>query len=276
MRDRHYPRTVMSELAERLGIYHVDADTPVSRRPVRGGRAHARKGRRRRDWRRGGRSVRRWGTPVLAAAFLCAGFGIVGAALLSRLEPTGAGPLSTLAFEGALLIAVIFALVRARPSGLFTFRTSDVVWGLAAGLSLRLLQGVLSNANQSSFPTGATPDGYLAVPLMGVLTLGVITPMVEELFFRGVLLVSVFRVLKDGLGDLAAATTATLLSAGVFVLVHAVDGTLSLSSGLQLLIFGTSCAVAVFLTGRVWTAAVIHIVYNSSYLLLAALGDALS
>lgn len=182
--------------------------------------------------------------------------------------------MSSLALWIALLSAFVLAVVRARPAALFTFRTQDVLWGIAVGLGLRLLQGVLTRANSSEFPQlGPLPEhesiSWIFSNLVAPVLIG---PVVEELYFRAVLLVVIYQLLRQGSGSLAAAATATLVSAGLFVILHVVFAPLSLLGSVQLFLFGCTLSGLVFLTGRVWPAVLAHVTYNGTFFVLGALG----
>lgn len=174
--------------------------------------------------------------------------------------------------------AVIFAFLRGRPAGLLSFCPSDLLWGLAMGLALRGLQGVIGRANDLPFPaasgsgSGLSTEWWLAVALPA----GVVAPVLEEAFFRGLALVSIYQILRGSVGSLAAGATALLGSSGAFVLLHATSGALPLADGMQLFIVGGTCALLVLLTGRIWGAILSHVIYNASYLGLVVAGTLLA
>jgi len=60
------------------------------------------------------------------------------------------------------------------------------------------------------------------------------------------------------------------------VLLHSAFESLALASGVQLFVVGAVCALTVLLTGRMWGAVCIHVVYNVSFLMLAVLGTMLA
>lgn len=139
------------------------------------------------------------------------------------------------------------------------------------------MQGWLSNANGAGFP--AAPAGSFSGNswwLAEVLSAALLAPVLEELFFRGVILVVVYQIFRRSVGSLAAGVTALLVSSGTFVILHAGFGSVTLSDGLQFLVLGASCSLLVLLTGRVWAAVLVHVVYNVSYVLLLAVGTAFS
>lgn len=227
--------------------------------------------RRRTDWRIGGRAIGRWDYRVLVGALFGAGAGTLVSVALAHDPRSVLGALSLPALWAGLLASVAYAIVRGRPAGLFRLKPIDVIWGVGLGLGMRLLQGAMSDANDAPFPvTDAT-----AMDSTGIgLAAGVAGPMVEELYFRAVLLVIIFQMLRKSLGMTAAGATALLASSGSFVILHAVFGSLLLADALQLFLVGAACSLLVLLTGRVWGAVILHVVYNIVLIVIMAVGAA--
>lgn len=232
--------------------------------------------RRRNDWRQGGRAVEKWNSRVLPVALVGMGAGVFGAGLSSLLLP-GTPLASTLALWAALVAATAYAFARARPAGLLRIRFTDLLWGLSLGLALRALQGLASGADATAFPSASSTPGVPAPTwwLTEFLPAGFIGPMVEEFFFRAVVLVVVYQVFRRSVGMTAAAVTALLVSAGLFVLLHGMRGSLPLTDGIMLFAVGAVCGLLVLLTGRLWGAVILHVVYNVSFLALAIAGATL-
>lgn len=246
---------------------HIETDlTPRPRRRAR-----------RTDWRQGGRAVRKWDGTVLAVALIGVGVGVVGGGLVSRAAVPWAGFASTLVLWAGMVAAIVFAFARSRPAGLLRFRAIDLLWGVALGLALRVLQGVLSGADVAVFPSAPTLDGSLPASwwLTEAVPAAIVAPVVEEFFFRAVVLVCVYQLCRRSLGGVAAGMTALLVSAGGFVLLHASAGGLTLADGVQLFAVGGTCGLLVLLTGRIWGAVLTHVVYNASYLVLVVIGSTL-
>lgn len=230
--------------------------------------------RRRTDWRLGGRAVRRWNTRVLIGAFLGGGAGLLTSIVLGQSAWNWGTIISPLALWTGLVCGVVFAFSRARPAGLLNFRPQDLLWGLGLGLGLRAVQGFAAQVNTRPFPTSGWGGEITSINfwLTEIAPAGLIGPVIEELFFRAVLLVTVFQLLRRGLGSISAGLTAALVSAGSFVLLHASFATLSLPDALQLLLVGLVCAGVVLVTGRIWSAVLAHMVYNASFLVLIVVG----
>lgn len=227
-----------------------------------------------RTWRDGSATARAWNTTVLAYAAVSAGLGIIGyVAARAYLPPAQADLVASLVLWAGLLVPIIIALVRSVPRGLFRFRWTDLIWGLGLGLILRLVQGWLEVAAGSSgaLPQYATLDGQLPAMwfLLGLLGPVLIAPLLEETLFRGVVLVSVYRLARRGLeGALLGAVASTAL----FVAIHAVSGIGRWDTVVVLALVGGVASALVLLTGRIWGAILLHMTFNGLYVLLALAG----
>lgn len=221
--------------------------------------------------------MEKWNSRVLLAAFVGMGAGVFGAGISNLLLP-GVPIASTLALWAGLVAATAYAFARARPAGLLRVRFTDLLWGLGLGLALRTIQGWVSGADVSAFPSASSTPGVpdQAWWLTQFLPAGLIGPIVEEFFFRAVVLVVVYQVFRRSVGMTAAAMTALLVSAGLFVLLHGMRGSLLLADGIVLFAVGASCGLLLLLTGRLWGAVILHVVYNLSFLALAVTGAILT
>jgi uncharacterized protein len=233
---------------------------------------------RRADWRQGGRTVRNWDAKNLSFALLAVGLAMVGSAALGRISFPWASVSSTLTLWAGLIAAVTFAFARARPAGLLKLRSIDLLWGLGLGIALRLVQGWLTNAQEGPFPSAPTLDGSLSLGWWFTVALaaGIVAPVLEELVFRAVILVTVYQLFRKSVGGFAAGVTACLASAGTFVALHSTSGLSDFIDAMQLFAVGLVCSLCVVLTGRVWAAIFVHIVYNASYLVLVVAGTVLA
>jgi membrane protease YdiL (CAAX protease family) len=229
------------------------------------------------DWRLAREASFGWTGRRAAVELALVGLGIIGSSLLNGVTQPWAEVASTLSLWSVLVAGLFFAFRRASPNGLLRFRPYDLLLGAVVGLLLRLVQGLTSGANAGPFPTLFEPDGTLT-PLWWFtysLPTGLIGPTVEELFFRGLILVSVYQLGRLRWGPLAAGVSASLASAGSFVLFHAVFAPPSLQGAVQLLVVGVTCAALVLLTGRIWGALFCHVMYNVTFLAIAMIGTIL-
>lgn len=178
-----------------------------------------------------------------------------------------------------LLAVVIYGFVRAMPRRFFAFRWTDIVWGVSAGLGLRWLLDGLAWRDQGAliWPTFADAQGNVSPWwwLEGVVARGLISPVVEELFFRGFLLVALYTVFLRITRSPAAAGVATVcINAGTFMLMHALVGSFSLSaiSAIGMALVGAVAATVVLVTGRFWGALVLHLTFSGVWVAIAVVG----
>ena len=184
---------------------------------------------------------------------------------------------SLLALWIGMAVPVVIAIVRTRPRGLFRFRWTDIVWGLALGIVLRLIQGWLDVAagGAGGLPSYSTLNGDLG-PLFwftGVVGPVAIAPVMEELLFRGVILVTVYRTAKRGL---EAGILAVIASTALFVAIHSVNGVTRWDEPVYLTLVGVVTGTLVLLTGRIWGAVITHVVFNGMLVALTLVGTALA
>lgn len=240
------------------------------------GRARRRHDRRRTDWRLGGRAVRRWDGVVLAVGCASGAAGAIAAVIIAQSGVSSPAVVSLVTFWMGMTVGIIFAFARARPAGLLRITPSDVLWGVSCGLALRIVQGWVSTPQ--AFPSTGYPGSSVPMEwwVSTFVPATVVAPIVEEFFFRALVLVAVYQLLRRTVGGLAAGTTALLVSAGLFVIAHAIFTGLSSSESLQLMFVGAVCAALVLLTGRIWTAVVAHLSFNLAFLLLSVAGTVLS
>lgn len=240
-------------------------------------RTRSRGGARRTDWRLGGRTTARWRELVLGVAVLALGAGlIVGGVADAVLPASVGGVVGTLVLWTAMLAVVVWAFLRSRPVYLLRFSAKDLLWGLGLGLIVRTCQGWLEIASGGSgalpsYPTigGQLPDGWLMWDLIGPV---VIAPTIEELFFRGVVLVSLYTLLRRPFGAFVAGLAAGMVSTGLFVLAHWLIAPLTVDGVLSIALLGIVCSALVLLTGRIWGAVLVHAVFNGTYVVLALAG----
>lgn len=172
-----------------------------------------------------------------------------------------------------MTVVVVWAFSMSRPAGLLRLRGIDVLHGVALGAAVRVIQGWMpADGESGAFPSLLLVDGRVPgeVWITDVLLPVTVAPVVEELFFRGVLLVSVYTVLRRPLGKTAAGVTAVIVSTLVFAIMHssAAGAGAVVAAG----VLGLVCALLVILTGRIWGAILVHVVYNATFVGLSMVG----
>jgi membrane protease YdiL (CAAX protease family) len=150
----------------------------------------------------------------------------------------------------------------------------DVVVGVGAGLLARAAAGLVEIAvTGRMIGLGVTfgetvYDGWW---LFGTILAPVlIAPLIEELFFRGLLQRAVLRTSSSRLSPRAAVAASIMISAILFAVLHltqAASPTGALVLGLSSLILGLAVALIAGLTGRIGGAIVAHVVFNGSLVL---------
>lgn len=153
------------------------------------------------------------------------------------------------------------------------FQAIDLIWGLAIGLLARTAASVIEIIGYGR--VGSAPGVTFGVPshdgwwLFGALLAPVlIAPVIEELFFRGLVLRSVFAATPGA----AAAGVAIGVSGLSFALLHVVSATSPTEAvvvGAGTLLFGLAAASASILTGRIGAAMVAHVMFNALVLVPA-------
>lgn len=253
----------------------VSAEEPAPRRSRRA--AHEA----RTDWRLGGRTVYRWREGLLAIALISLGAGVLLGALVAAVwdSPWAAASATVIVWIG-MLLPIGWAFTRSRPIGLLRVRAIDVLYGLVLGALLRTTQGWLEGigGTPAEWPGLVQVKGSLPLStlLFDVVAPIVVAPLVEEFFFRGVLLVALYTVLRRPFGKFVAGLAASLASTALFVLMHGISSAGDVSGVVSLSLLGMVCALLVLLTGRIWGAVLVHVVYNASYVGLALLASAMS
>lgn len=230
--------------------------------------------------------MRRWNIEVLAWALLGLGVGVLAGAALNQLVGGFAG---TLVFWVALIVPVALAFRRSIPRGLLTFRAVDLLYGIVLGGILRISQGLLSVAFGGSGELPSYSSLGDSLPSLwwaeGLLAGGIVGPIIEEFFFRGLLLVVIFSVVRrsfrrstgraaDAGGGLEG-FVAVAATTGAFVLTHQLVAPLSSDTAMSLALLAVVTGAVVAFTGRVWPAVLIHIVFNLTGVGLAVVGTIL-
>ncbi len=232
---------------------------------------------RRTDWRLGGSSVRRWRESLLATSLVSLGIGVLAGTLVASLwqSPWAAASATALIWLG-MLVPVVRAFSLSIPAGMLRLRAIDLLYAVGLAGILRVTQGwtqtgLGGSAALPSYPLidGHLPTGWWFTDAVSVIA---IAPVIEELFFRCVLLVVIYCLLRRVAGRGIAAFVAVMLSTGAFVVVHALSAELTAASVISLTLLGLVCGAMVVLTGRIWGAVLVHVLFNASFVALALIG----
>lgn len=151
------------------------------------------------------------------------------------------------------------------------FRWLDVLWGLSIGLLARSVASAVEIIGFGQMGSSAVTFGetvYDGWWLFGALLAPVLlAPLIEELFFRGLLLRSVLGVTRTGGGARGSSTViAVVVSAIVFAVVHVLTvGTVTgvWVAGVSTFVFGVGAACLAVLTGRLGGAIIAHVTFNA-------------
>jgi membrane protease YdiL (CAAX protease family) len=167
-----------------------------------------------------------WVTDLLALAFLCGAYRV----LPDEFRPDiGVRPCSAWWYVGAAMLGIVVTLLN-----------STIIWGLS-------LAGIHGTTVFTDFQH---PSAFVAYTL--VLEVGVVSPIVQEIVFRGWLLSGLRRVLP--------LTPVIVASALVFSLMHLRSGIPTLAHAF---VFGL-VAAALFVRSRsIIPPVILHMVVNS-------------
>lgn len=229
------------------------------------------------DWRLGGRTVQSWRGLSLAWACLSVAVGVTASFVIAQLWPSPSGTFAAgLVLWVLMAVPIIVGFRASRPAGLLRFRAVDILYGVVFGVVLRVLQGltIAASGTDAGFPSFADADGTL--PPLWWITDAVwpvlVVPATAELFFRGVVLVALYTVLRRPLGKLLAAVVTGVASTGLFLIVQIAAGADTVSALVTLGALGVTCAALVLLTGRIWPALLVHGVFAATQLVLGLAG----
>jgi len=159
------------------------------------------------------------------------------------------------------------------------FRPLDLLWGLTLGVVARVLATIVEIAGYgrmgSSGATLGEPVHDLWWVFAALVAPVILSPFIEEMFFRGLVLRSVRGAVSGGVSRNAAAATAVVVSAALFALVHVIDSaspTATVVIGVSTFVFGLGAAALTVVTGRLGGAIVAHVTFNALVVVPALLG----
>jgi membrane protease YdiL (CAAX protease family) len=216
---------------------------------------------------------------ALALAAVVIASSVVGDVLLRSpgVPPLVSVVVSYLVIWVPLLAAVVFATVGLGRAGALRrlglrLRPLDLLWGVGIGLVARVLDalvnlGVVGSTGLEPVPTidGGPAVGVLVVTVLARVLLA---PVVEEVFFRGLLQRSTARLLSTPtrLDAWGASVMAVITTSLVFALMHVLVGSFSPAGLLVTLVsttvFGLLVGTLAARTGRIGGAIVAHVVFN--------------
>lgn len=157
------------------------------------------------------------------------------------------------------------------------FRAIDLLWGIgigclgrAADALLRLVvMGSTGLVQQPTLSSIVSPDAQTVA--LGVVAPVLIAPVIEEIYFRGLIQRRLAAVL-DRLGSAAKWTCAVVVTSVVFALVHALlllsTPTEAALAGVSTLVFALLAGATAAATQRLGGAMVGHVVFNGLGVLL--------
>lgn len=172
-----------------------------------------------------------------------------------------------------MLAAVAYAMARPAPytrTSVVRLRIApiDVLWGIGIGLIAR---GIASLYELTFY--GRTASGGLVLEITPgwwwfaiVIAPVVLAPLIEELYFRGLLLRAVQNTTRTR-SPRVAASVAVLITAVIFGLLHTLDAstpTSALVVGLAATTMALFAGTLTVLTNRIGGAMIAHVVYNGT------------
>lgn len=237
-------------------------------------------------WTRWGLGDVWWGALVYLAASLLIGFAVVAVAALrgQPIDDLDLGPYA-ISFLVVGNVAAFWGvpwwasrrkgLGRLRADFGLAFRPIDAAIGLGFGIGGLIAAALVGTAIDAAFGVDETTTNIPVDALSGAgefvaffVAVAVVTPVIEELFFRGL----VFRsLLKRG----ASTVWAIAWTTAIFVIPHltAADDLASLVSlGASIAVLGLAFQLACQVTGRLGAAIVAHIVVNGAAVVALAFG----
>jgi len=196
-----------------------------------------------------------------------------GVRIVGPFSPLGGYLLVWLPLVVALVIVLLVPGLRpTAPSTVrWSIRPIDLLWGAAAGLLLRIVVSSLEVLFYGGLPATAgttvplaTADEVVYV-IVALLSVVLIAPVIEESFFRGLVLPSIIGILRGG------RWIAVVISALLFAVLHLLAVTTvaqAIVVGVGTLLVGLGAGSLAVLTGRLGPAIVAHVVFNGSILAL--------
>jgi len=186
------------------------------------------------------------------------------------LGPGASSVVTTVFTLGPLVVCALIAIRVATDDGfgrrvLLTWRWTDVALGLVVALVVRAVHEIIVPTTGGLVGGFGAPLIYVVVLI--VLTAAVVSPVVEELFFRGVVLAALRSALTR-LGPRWSAVIAVTVSTGVFVAAHVVVSPAGPVGVVAPLLVGVGAGILFCVTGRTSAGVVAHVGVNASGIVL--------
>ena len=153
-----------------------------------------------------------------------------------------------------------------RATGIRPWRWIDPVLGVLAALVLRAIVELIQPTSGSllgPLDVESTPDSVSGAVVL-ILGLVLVSPIVEELYFRGLLLRAMDDALR-GTGRIAASLIALVVSTAAFTVLHVVPSGANVPVVLLAgtIAVGLGCGILTLVTGRLGAAIVAHVAFNA-------------
>ncbi len=183
-------------------------------------------------------------------------------------SPVASTVTATVIVWAGLLLPVLILRPSAQPQ--VWLRLSDVLLALAFGIALRafaqVVQAAVYGNTQLLWPSVTRIDGQLPELFWftAVVSAALVSPILEELAFRGVILPAL---------SARGTSVGVVLSSIIFAAFHVTQSlgsgvSAALTAGLTSLSVGLITGFLVATTGRLAPAIGVHIVYNASWVVL--------
>lgn len=199
---------------------------------------------------------------------------LVLAALLSAGVRLAGQPWNELLGSAVFWVPMLIAAILCRRELIaLRVRPIDLLWGVGVGLLARAVASVTDGLVYGHPVMVALPA--LPALVITALTIVIVAPLVEELFFRGLVLPT---VRGDARGT-ASSVVAVIASAVIFALMHVIAADTpqaALATGIASLTLGVGTGILAVTTNRLGGAILSHAVFNGSVIVmsLAATGAA--
>jgi uncharacterized protein len=229
----------------------------------------------------------KWGLPDAAIGLVLTEAAIVGMRLLGQIPGFPHTDAVGVALQtGFYILVAVYVLLVARHRGLGRLKLDfglELVWidlllGAALAIVVQFVYGLVASIAVGTLGLPPVPDTNASLPhsqvwagIDGLAVASFFVPIVEELFFRGLVLRAVrnfvIRTAKRG-GDATirrAQWISIVASAVIFAAAHlyeAVNATELVELGISVLIFGLGAAWIASRTGRLGPSIIAHMITN--------------